>query len=83
MSGEKETVVNGGFGPCQDMYDRFLNCMTFGGQLRHMRREGSAENCGDLITDYSRCLMAQASHNEVRKKASLLIFFAFLVKIHL
>ncbi len=62
--------LNGGFGLCSVLYDRFSNCMTFGGQLRQIHRDGSAENCGDIIMDYSKCLLAQSSQDEKKKKVS-------------
>lgn len=63
-----DQALNGGFGSCSALYERFSHCLSFGGQLRQIHREGIAESCGDLIMDYSKCLRAQSSQDEAKKQ---------------
>ncbi len=68
MSESNGGLINGGFGPCSDLYNQFSNCVTFGAQLHQIRREGSAENCGELALDYASCLRASITHEEHKKR---------------
>lgn len=74
----------GPFPDCSLFHDRFARCLQPNTQVSHIYKHGEAENCGEFVHDWRKCMEAKFTKDEVKIKVSFFLYakVCFLQALH-
>mmetsp|Transcript_28764 Transcript_28764/g.58934 ORF Transcript_28764/g.58934 Transcript_28764/m.58934 type:complete len:92 (+) Transcript_28764:117-392(+) len=58
------------FPDCEIFHNKFSNCLKPTQQMAHIYHHGVAENCGEYVHDWRKCIGAKMTNNEEEIKKS-------------
>jgi len=53
---------------CYDVFEKFCSCSVSTKQFYHLRREGTFENCNELLSDISICLQSKVIRDPIKQQ---------------
>jgi hypothetical protein len=68
----------GPFPDCSKFHDRFARCLQPNTQIAHIYKHAGAENCGEFVHDWRKCMEAKFTKDAAKIK----VMIAFLLRQH-
>lgn len=54
------------FPDCNLFHDKFVHCLQLTAQVAHIYKHGSAENCGEFVADWKKCMYAKVNNEPAK-----------------
>jgi hypothetical protein len=67
----------GPFPDCSKFHDRFARCLQPNTQIAHIYKHAGAENCGEFVHDWRKCMEAKLTKDSAKIKVCRYLAFFY------